>query len=275
MNQRALKNTKTNTKTKRTKKKVDSEKISTDVSLSVLTFAFFLIDLMSSTSNQLKTSIFQRNEKNETLLVADILLDQNGVLEQTILYENDKKIVVTSAQTVEKLKKVEEKKRGIEFYLDSQNLANELKFDFENLKKAYNKPFQNSFERASEVLYWIMFLEPYLKLETAQDTINFCYTLVRSLENIPSMKLLRRDFAKQVGIGWEWELTWALARQDEKVKRFLDTKKADGEILLNEWKKYCEKLANNNWTKRKRHIQSVKKHSRRLRKNLKNKFNLL
>lgn len=250
--------------------------VSTNVSLIALTFSSFIIDLMSSTIDQhFVTRIFQRNEKDEPLFVAENLYDLEGVLEQTFIYNDNKPYVVTSAETIEKLRKLNEQKRGLKFYLDFQNLADEVNFDFENLKNAYEQPFQNSFERASELLYWIIFLEPLFKFETHQKIINFCYTLVRSIKYLPSMKTLRRDFANKVGLGWEWELTWALARQSDKVKKFWDGEEKNGELRFKDWKKECQKLATNSWNLKDHRIKDIKKHAATLRKRLKNKFNFL
>lgn len=261
-------------KPKSKKKIITPIKISTNSSLSALTLAFFVIDLMSSNSNQGIVGIFQRDSKNKPQLVADHLYDQHGVWEASRIYQNGELVSeVMYEETIKKLEKLKEQKKGVKYYSDLGKLAEEIGFDFENLENIYKPMFQSSFQRASEILFWALFLERFFKLNTVQNVINFCYTMVRSTEYLPGLKALRRECIKKLGISWQWQITWEVALLlDANVKKRWTDEEKRGTAYHNQWKKECRRQANNNWNKNKHQIEAIKTGSNTLRKRLERKI---
>lgn len=253
--------------------KIINPKISTDISLSALTIAFALNEFISSTPNSTLTKVFQKDEKDDFALIEEQYYDQNGNLEKRILLVNDQRLTLFP----ETSKKFEEffpqKGRDLKLYTESEKLFKELGFEPEKVKDIYTPMLQDAFNRASEVLFWAMFLERFFKLNTDQNIISFCYTLVRSIDYLSDSKILKRELVK-LGSGWRWKIAWTLALLSEIVKRSYEIEEKKGEPSLNDWKKRVQQKAVNSWNDRKKHIEGIKKDSLTLRKKLKTRLNL-
>lgn len=207
----------------------------TNSSLFALTVAFALMDLISSSQKSILKKVFQKNDKDEYFLIREEYYDQNGVFEKANDFLNKQRIYYYTAEQLKKLQNLKEKGRGAKFYSKAEKLLKEIGFDIENIEDVFEPIFQSmlqdSFHRASEILFWAMFLERFFKMDTVQGVVNFCYTLVRSLDFLSDFKILKPHLLR-LGRLWRWQIAWGLALQDEKVKKFWEDKEKVGEAFL-------------------------------------------
>lgn len=258
-------------KQKTGKKVLIPSKISTDSSLSALTFALFLTDIISSNSKSILVKIFQKDDKDEFILIKEEYYDQSGKFEKLKMFSNNQ-WTTYYPETIKTLENFSKKGRGVKFYSESEKLLKEIGIQPEKLEGIYKPMFEDALNRASEILFWAIFLERFFNLNNAQSVINFCYTLVRSVDYLSDSKVLIGDFVRLLGKNWRWEIVWNLALNEEKVKRFWEGKQDRGEAFLRDWKKECQRLATNCWLGRKHHIKGIKEASLEMRNRLKIKF---
>lgn len=248
-------------------------KISTDAALSGLTFAFALIEILSGYSKSILIKSYQKNDSNQYSLISKVYYDQEGNFEKSKqLLSNGKWLQITrqNKELIEKLKDKPIDENTIDL---SQQIVSDLGVNVEELLPDFSSNFQRSFERASELLYLTIFLERFLKLDTDQNTISFCYTLVRSIEFLSDFKMLENDFTNNIGKSWRWKLTWQIALLDDRVRKVWEIEEKKGTGYLGEWKKDCKKQATNKWSYRKNQIEDIQKAASLLRYRLKERFN--
>jgi hypothetical protein len=135
-------------------------------------------------------------------------------------------------------------------------------FSVEKLGQSYEKALPSSLDKAADFLSRVLLAERLFKrlvLDDPKHVVALIYCVLRlAPESVTSQRPIEL-IKTQYGKYWQWPLVWIVSQQFEIVKQRAEEEEARGKAFLIDWRKQCQKYANNLWIEEKKKAGNIAK----------------